>query len=346
MFKQLNMTNKQQQKRENHKVSIIVPVYNAEKYLERCVESILAQSHENWEAILVNDGSSDSSLDILKSYAEKDSRFRVLDKANGGASSARNMGIEALQTDYFCFVDADDSIHPDFLKKTLKAAIVNNCDLVVTGINFKDRKGSMYQAGLVKLVPDMYIKCVHPGPCAKLYKKKLIIQAGLHFFEDMHYAEDYVFTRSYALLVNNYYSIQEPMYHYHYDNDNSLDHRFANNSMPYEQYLYCAEAPWRIFFELLNIKEQINHKKFSEWAYALYNELWRMYYISNQHLFGKDKKNHTEYFKMRHKDFANHISYWKRICAFQRHPRLYNFLRIVYRTLNRIKTKSSFGSYE
>lgn len=324
----------QQQKCENCKVSIIVPVYNAEKYLERCMKSILSQSHKNWKAIFVNDGSSDSSLNILNYYAEKDSRLLIINKENGGASSARNIGIDALQTDYFCFVDADDAIHPEFLRKTLEAAVVNNCDLIVTGISYKGKGHILHQAGIIKLDPDTYIKCIHPGPCAKLYKTELIIQANLRFCEDMHYAEDYVFTRSYALQVDKYYAIQEPMYNYYYDNEDSLDHRFAKHNMPYEQYILCTEAPWRVFHKLLTVEKQyIDSSKLSKWTYSLYNELWRMFYLSNQHLSKKDKKNHTAHFKRKHKDFCQHICYWKRMCALQRYPRIYHFLRCAYQTL-------------
>lgn len=84
-------------------VSIIVPVYNAEKYLHRCIQSILNQSYKNWEAIFVNDGSTDSSLSLLQEYAKKDSRIRIINKNNGGAASARNAGLDALRTIFLPF---------------------------------------------------------------------------------------------------------------------------------------------------------------------------------------------------------------------------------------------------
>ena len=90
-------------------ISVIVPVYKVEKYLHRCVQSILNHSYKNWEAIFVNDGSTDSSLTILQEYAKKDDRIRIIDKKNGGPSSARNAGLDALQTDFFAFADSDDS---------------------------------------------------------------------------------------------------------------------------------------------------------------------------------------------------------------------------------------------
>ena len=92
------------------KVSIIVPVYKAEKYLHRCVDSILAQTFTDWELLLIDDGSPDRSGDICDEYAKKDTRIRVFHKKNGGVSSARNLGLDNVQGEYVTFVDSDDWI--------------------------------------------------------------------------------------------------------------------------------------------------------------------------------------------------------------------------------------------
>lgn len=318
------------QKCTNHKVSVIIPVYNAEKYLHRCIGSILNQTHQNWEAIMVNDGSTDSSLDILNTYAGKDVRFRVISKENYGASSARNAGLDALRTEYFCFVDADDSIHPDYLRKMLEAAIEHNCDLVITGINFKDRGGMLYLSGLQELIPSQYIKCTTGGPVAKLYRRNTLNTPKLRFYEDMHYAEDYVFTLTYALRVNQYYAVQEALYNYHYDNENSLDHRFAVRAMPFEQYLLCIDAPWRVFRELLSTGAKIPSPLFTKWVFSLYNELWSMYRLSRRFLTKDERKIHTAHFIVRHRDFVIHIPWHKRISAPQRHPHMYHAMKAMW----------------
>lgn len=98
------------------RVSVIIPVYNVEKYLPRCLDSILAQTFADWEAVCVNDGSTDGSRDILKEYAERDGRFRVIDKENGGLSDARNAGTAAAGGEFVMFVDSDDFIHPQTLE--------------------------------------------------------------------------------------------------------------------------------------------------------------------------------------------------------------------------------------
>lgn len=98
------------------KISVIVPVYNVEKELPRCIESLLTQTYSNFELLLINDGSSDGSPEIMEKYAEKDLRIRTLHKKNGGVSSARNRGLEQAKGEYVCFVDADDAVAPQYME--------------------------------------------------------------------------------------------------------------------------------------------------------------------------------------------------------------------------------------
>lgn len=109
-------------------ISIIVPIYNAETYLPRCVDSILAQTFGDFELLLVNDGSRDGSLDICQRYAAKDGRVRVIDKPNGGVSSARNLGLESASAEWVMFADADDWIEPNTLE--LAVPYIGKCDIV------------------------------------------------------------------------------------------------------------------------------------------------------------------------------------------------------------------------
>ncbi len=114
---------------QNKKVSVIVPVYNMEKYLERCVDSILAQTYANLEVILVDDGSADSSGAICDSYAERDNRIRVVHKANSGLSSARNAGLDIALGDYIGFVDSDDYISPEMYQLLASALDKSDCEI-------------------------------------------------------------------------------------------------------------------------------------------------------------------------------------------------------------------------
>lgn len=112
------------------KISVIVPVYNVEGYLAECIDSILGQTFEGFELILVDDGATDGSGAICDSYAAKDSRIRILHKENGGLSSARNAGIEIASGEYIAFIDSDDVVHPDYLKDMVAIAEKEGADLV------------------------------------------------------------------------------------------------------------------------------------------------------------------------------------------------------------------------
>jgi len=114
-------------------VSIIIPVYNVEKYLKRCLDSVLAQTYTNIEVIAINDGSTDASGVILDEYAQKDERVKVIHKSNGGVSSARNCGLDAVSGDYVAMFDADDYVNVRFVEILLKTATEKNADVVCCG---------------------------------------------------------------------------------------------------------------------------------------------------------------------------------------------------------------------
>ena len=124
------------------RISIIVPVYKAEKYLPRCVESLLSQTYRELEIILVDDGSPDNCPEICDGYAEKDSRVKVIHKENGGVSSARNAGLEAASGDYITFVDSDDYVDGQMYEKMLSVAEEYSCDVVMCDCvkEFSDRR--------------------------------------------------------------------------------------------------------------------------------------------------------------------------------------------------------------
>ena len=114
-------------------LSIIVPIYKIEEFLRQCVESILAQSFQDFELILVDDGSPDSCPEICEQYAEKDSRIKVIHKLNGGLVSARKAGLKAASGEYIGYVDGDDWIEPDFYEKLMRKAMNFDADIVAAG---------------------------------------------------------------------------------------------------------------------------------------------------------------------------------------------------------------------
>ncbi|MDQ1143763.1 glycosyltransferase involved in cell wall biosynthesis [Bacillus sp. SORGH_AS 510] len=127
------------------KVSVIVPIYNVEKFLSKCIETIINQSYKNLEIILVDDGSPDRSGEICDEYAAKDKRIKVIHQKNSGVSSARNAGINAATGDYVCFADGDDYLMPDYVEYLMDLAVRNDADISLTTDMF-----SNYQLNQVK----------------------------------------------------------------------------------------------------------------------------------------------------------------------------------------------------
>lgn len=190
------------------KVSVIVPVYNAEQHISRCIDSILAQKFTDFELILVNDGSTDNSLAICRSYLDKDSRVIVYNQSNGGASSARNHGIDVSKGDYICFVDADDYVNENYLLHLYQDIVIeSNIDLVLHGMNRIKRETSTpitynetrtYTLDEGSFFKDviLYKMC---GPYCKLFKHDIITNNGIKFNEKIIYAEDLDFFAKYLL---------------------------------------------------------------------------------------------------------------------------------------------------
>lgn len=182
-------------------VSIIVPVYNAEKFIHRCIDSILAQTFTDWELLLIDDGSKDASGKICDEYAAKDERIRVFHKENGGVSSARNLGLDHARGEWITFVDADDYIEENFLK-----SFEGNLDAdIVVGNMYVKRKNSEenvlsgilsgYNCSIKSVISGNLTRFVFQSSNGKLFKASLL--QGLRFDEQMVIGEDCLFLHSY-----------------------------------------------------------------------------------------------------------------------------------------------------
>lgn len=198
----------------NPKVSIIVPIYNVEKYLKRCINSILNQTLKEFELILVNDGSTDKSKEICDEY--KDERIKVIHKINEGVSSARNKGIDIAKGDYICFIDPDDYIDKDAIEYLYNLNIKNGADIAC--YRMKTYKNEVLQSKLnIKENIEIYIKeniikeyAINGkflySTCNKLYDSKLF--NNIRFSENIRYAEDalinyYLLSKSSKLVMSN-----------------------------------------------------------------------------------------------------------------------------------------------
>ena len=212
------------------KISIIIPVYNAEKELAICIQSILAQTYTDFELLLVDDGSTDSSGVICDRYAELDSRVRVFHKKNGGASSARNVGLDNARGEFIGFVDADDYVLPEFLSNFIN--ICNGEDLLIQGIipdysissEYIIKKASIDYSGIVQ---DWLIGssgCEMLGSlCNKLIKRYVIETNKLRLNETYKYREDEEFLLRYLTLSKTIRSTSRSGYVYLIPNSNKYN---------------------------------------------------------------------------------------------------------------------------
>ena len=189
-------------------VSIIVPVYNAQNSLERCLMSIIRQRYPQWELILVDDGSQDESLAICKRYSNMDSRIQVIHTDNCGVSSARNTGMENAHGEYITFVDADDMIHPDFLSECLS----NKEDLIVTNYKKPSKIDSLhYKEDHPELIfQQRGVRTVW----GKVFVRKIIEEHHIRFDTNIRYGEDTIFVLQYCLHIKTIAYVFQHLYEY------------------------------------------------------------------------------------------------------------------------------------
>ncbi len=202
-------------------VSIIIPVYNVEGYLQRSLESVINQTYENLEILVIDDGSTDQSNEICDEYAKKDSRIRVLHKKNGGVSSARNLGIELAKGDYILFFDSDDFLEKDSVEYMIQMFNHNNdVDLVIGNYAIKFDDGQEKKIDKIKkdkfMTNEEFYEIVHemlPVMANKLYRKSIIKEHNLRF-PSLKVAEDLNFYLKYILFATNIFVINKVLYKY------------------------------------------------------------------------------------------------------------------------------------
>lgn len=226
----------------NDKISVIVPIYNSEKYLDNCLKSICSNSFLNLEIILVNDGSTDSSEKICRSYAKNDSRIILINQDNQGVSKTRNNGIKKATGKYIAFIDSDDQIDKDYFNKLYKNLKSTNSDLVVCSIKQINRdyeSDFSAQSGCINLISidekgrklwktlnHNYLLC---GPCNKLYVSEIIKKNNIFFPIDTSYGEDLLFNFSYLKYCKTISYTPATTYFYNQDNTDSLSHKYREN---------------------------------------------------------------------------------------------------------------------
>lgn len=287
----------------NPKISIISPVYNVEKYICRCVDSIIAQTFTDWELILVDDGSPDTSGTICDQYASQDSRIRVIHRQNGGVSAARQTGLDASRGEYVIHADPDDWVEPTMLEELYAKAKAEDADIVVCDYYVNKVHGQHF------VKQQLYVNTAHGalhqlfhGLLAslwnKLIKRSCYIHYGLRFYPGINYCEDFLVLAQ-LLQHEEIRIVYHPQAYYHYcENNQSITRRYTRSI--YEQRLQFVDILKRIIdgkefsddiikmkcdiyqegliADVLN-KEEIR-KNFEEYKEFLKNKSvrWRLFY--------------------------------------------------------------------
>lgn len=308
------------------KISIIVPVYNVEKYLAKCIDSIIAQEYDDWELILVNDGSSDSSKAICEEYCIKDNRISLYNQENAGPSVARNLGIKKAKGEYITFIDSDDYVTHTYLTDLVKY----DSDVIASGFDLWYLDGrptrrktydklfffSTYDNNIGEAIAIGEYKYLWHSPCCKLYYRELLISNNLLFNEDLNYGEDHLFNLTVLLHCTRITLV--PVSNYIYTHYGNLS--LTSRSVPYEiMFIYIVELYH------LRLKLNYSNKEYEEFSSnQISNYYWQT--IFTLYKTEQDKQKRVKVLS----EINLQIPSQTRYCGTL--PRRYKFMRIIYKT--------------
>ena len=257
-------------------ISIIVPVYNVRPYLEQCVHSIIAQTYQEWECILVDDGSTDGSGELCDELAVGDERLKVIHQKNQGVSVARNCGIDDSKGEYICFIDSDDWVEVDYLTHLLSGMNEKKTDMVVTGAIHESSNPMIhapkdnYRLKMEANYTDIFINHVDLfyGPCYILYKSSIIKSNRIVFPKGLSFGEDTTFVFSYLRHVRDVVLAPFADYHYRIQTSGSLSYRFGEEKTFQRYHLWKMRQTFYLDKKMWNFISQEN----------MYRELWSIIY--------------------------------------------------------------------
>lgn len=269
------------------KVSIIVPVYNTEKVLKRCLDSILNQSYKDFELIVINDGSKDKSIEIINEYKEKDNRVKVIDNKNNGVSETRNIGIKAAVGEYIQFIDADDYIEPYMIEETLIKLEDNEADSIITGLfldiesntGIKSSKQTFRNQieegkkniaiGVMERLNGTYIN----SPVNKIYKKSIIVDNNIYMDKTIDLGEDLLFNLEYFKHCKKVIFDDKCYYHYCMQVEENLTFKYRSDKLELMYLIYCK---CNEYFNTCNIDSKMLmnlNNIFIKWMYSCFIDL-------------------------------------------------------------------------
>lgn len=282
----------------NPQVSVIVPMYNVEKYLAQCLDSIIGQSYSNLEILLVNDGTPDNSGAIADNYAAKDSRIKVFHRENKGVSAARNFGLDQATGDYVVFVDSDDSLSPDFVEYMLKIATETGAEFCLSTNVFVSANMNQVTNDIIKVYSAEQATCalLYPGITIgswnKMYKRSLLVSKNIKFPTDFFMGEGLNFITTVSQLANKVGVGQRKVYFYRTDNAESATTKFNINKL-----INALDAIANIRKNLvLKTPKVIMSLDFHEWWTCFY-ALERMVFTSSQKMYPEQYKDFSQRLK-------------------------------------------------
>jgi glycosyltransferase involved in cell wall biosynthesis len=282
------------------KISVIIPVYNVENYLHRCVDSILNQTFQDFEIILINDGSKDNSGQICDDYAQKDRRIKVIHKKNARVSAARNDGIKMANGKYVSFIDSDDWIEPEMYQEMVNKAEEINldfimCDYTKKSNNYENKRTQPIREGYYSKddIKNELFQCLimfenieYPptiSNCVCLINLKFLCKNNIYYEEDIYYDEDLIFGAKIMFHATNFYYLKNHHYYNYFYNPNSTTNTYS-------------EKRWNSFLKI-NERIKIYFRNTSEYdfsrqikinmLYLTLSALGQLKYSENE---GKDRK--------------------------------------------------------
>ncbi len=299
-------------------ISVIIPVFNVERYLDECIQSVINQTYTDWECILVDDGSTDGSGDICDKWKEKDGRIHVVHQKNWGVSKARNRGMEEATGDFFAFVDADDWLSHDYLSEMVQTS----ADIVVSGYIVEQGDGCSrvcmpIESKVFSLEPKFVADFVELNqlflfyaPWGKLYRRSIINGNFLRFPEGCSYGEDLQFNYSYLESVSSISQVPVANYHYRQMGTGTLSNARRPDSF-FQDY-----AQWqmlRAFYEKHGLWLQLSKE-------LLYKRLWGIVYdgIFSTKTPNKVVLNIPEIKELKDFQHVFHCSKWIKWCILHR----------------------------
>lgn len=294
---------KESKKEKNPLVSIIVPVYNVEKYVEQCILSLLNQTYRNIEIIAVNDGSKDESPQKILDLAKKDKRIKLLNQENKGVSATRNNGLNSADGDFIIFVDADDYLKEDFVEYMLNLINKDTADFAYSIKSFQSEKEKQTEKEIVKTVsgetsvamllsPDVTVGCWN-----KIYRKSFLKKNNLQFLTNLYYGEGLNFIIDSSLKASKVTFGNRKVYCYRKNNDSSATTKFS-----YDKLQNGEKA-------LKTIEKKINLN--NEYIKAMYTLHLSTFYLGTvlKLIENKQVKNYKNDYRRLRKNIKSNLSY-------------------------------------